>query len=80
MNNITELVYVIIAAISSCAIWGIFVTPIQLSNKLEQIAKENDAKYVHQDVYNVEIRNLNGGVSDIKEKVDKIYDKIMGVA
>ena len=54
-----------------CANYKIFVTPGDLDKKLE--------KYVLKETNDLAINQLKDDIADIKDKIDKIYDKVMNV-
>lgn len=69
MENWVQYAPYIIIVIMFCANYKIFVTPDVLDAKLE--------RYVLKETYNVTISEMKSDIADIKNKVDKIYDKLI---
>ena len=59
--------------------YKIFVTPQQLNEELKVFERDLDKKFVHKEVHYLAISELKEDIAEIKDKIDKIYDKIMGV-
>ena len=62
--------------------YKIFVTPSDLDKKLSELKTKVENKldkYVLKETNEVTINQLKADMADIKEKIDKIYDKIMDV-
>ena len=51
--------------------YGIFVTPKQLDEKLKD--------YVLKETYNLAYTEMKADLKEMKEKIDKMYDKFCGV-
>ena len=65
----------IIIVILACLLqWHIVVTPEQLERKHREILREISERYMTQE----NGRNLQSEISEIKDKINKIYDKIIG--
>lgn len=69
MDNWVQYAPYILMVIVFCVSYNIFVTPKELDKKLE--------KYVLKETYLVTTSEMKSDVSDIKTKVDKIYDKLI---
>ena len=69
MENWVQYAPYIIIVVMFCANYKIFVTPDVLDAKLE--------RYVLKETYNVTISEMKSDIADIKNKVDKIYDKLI---
>lgn len=55
--------------------WNMFATPADMEIKHREILNEVAEKYVAKEQYN----DVKEQMRDIQLKVDKIYDKIMGI-
>lgn len=65
----------IIIVILACLLqWHIVVTPEQLERKHREILREIAERYMTKE----SARNLETEISEIKDKINKIYDKIIG--
>lgn len=53
----------------------IVVTPEQLEKKHREILKDADERFASLGT----VKDLKDQFSDMKEKIDKIYDKVMGI-
>lgn len=62
--------YVIIA-VMFCANYKIFITPSELDRKLHD--------YVLKETYSVAYQEMKADLKEMKEKIDKMYDKIFGI-
>jgi hypothetical protein len=69
VDNWVQYAPYILMAIVFCVSYNIFVTPKELGKILE--------KYVLKETYIVTQQEMKSDVSDIKIKVDKIYDKLI---
>lgn len=69
MDNWIQYAPYIIVIIAFCVSYRVFVTPKDLDEKLKD--------YVLKETYNVTTSEMKSDVSDIKSKVDKIYDKLI---
>lgn len=72
----------IIIIIAFLVQYKIFVTPADLEKKLSELKTKVENKldkYVLKETNEVTINQLKADMADIKEKIDKIYDKIMDV-
>lgn len=79
MDKFIEYAPAIIVIIGFCIAYKVFVTPRQLSDELKVFERYLDKKFVHKDVHDLAISEMKEDIAEIKEKIDKIYDKIMGV-
>lgn len=71
MSEILQYAPYIVMVIMFCCNYKIFVTPTALDEKLE--------KYVLKETYTVAYSEMKSDISEIKNKIDKMYDKIMGI-
>lgn len=56
-----------------------FVTPDQLQEIIQDLKDKIDEKFVRKDVHNIAITELKADISDMKEKIDQIYNKVLGI-
>jgi hypothetical protein len=56
-----------------------FVTPELLQETIQDLKEKIDAKFVRKDVHNIAITELKADISDMKEKIDQIYNKVLGI-
>ena len=75
MEKYIEYAPYIIIVIGFLIQYKIFVTPEQMREELE---KKLD-KYFLKETNDITINQLKDDMAEIKEKIDKIYDKIMNV-
>ena len=77
MDKETLIKYAPVAVVVIALIlqWNLFVTPADVEIKHREILNEVAEKYVAKEQYN----DVKSQMHDIQLKIDKIYDKIMGV-
>lgn len=56
-----------------------FVTPEQLQETIQDLKDKIDEKFVRKDVHNIAITELKADITDMKEKIDQIYNKVLGI-
>ena len=71
-SEITFRPYLIIA-IAFFTSYKIFVTPKDLEVELEKKLE----KYVLKETYNVAINEIKSDISEMKDKLDRIYEKLI---
>lgn len=71
MTEILQYAPYIVMVIMFCANYKIFVTPTTLDEKLE--------KYVLKETHDIAYQEMKNDIAEMKAKIDKMYDKIMGV-
>lgn len=79
MDKFIEYAPAIIVIMGFFIAYKIFVTPQQLNEELKAFERDLDKKFVHKEVHDLAISELKEDIAEIKDKIDKIYDKIMGV-
>lgn len=77
MSNYIQYAVIILVVVGFCVSYKVFITPSQLSEIIENLKKEIKRDYVGKEVHDLVINEMKADVSDIKNKIDKIYDKIM---
>ena len=70
-SEIIQYAPYVLIMVMFCCNYKIFVTPADLERKLE--------KYVLKETHNVTVDQLKADMAEMKDKLDKIYDKIMNV-
>lgn len=58
--------------------WNMFATPTDIERKHREILKEVQEEYVLKEQYNSQYNDLKRTIGDMQNKVDKIYDAIIG--
>ena len=76
-NYYIQYAVIILVVVGFCVSYKVFITPTQLSEIIENLKKEIKRDYVSKEVHDLAINEMKADVSDIKNKIDKIYDKIM---
>lgn len=71
MSEILQYAPYILIMIMFCANYQIFVTPSKLEDKLKD--------YVLKETHDLAYAEMKSDISEMKNKIDKMYDKIMGV-
>lgn len=56
-----------------------FVTPEMLQDTIQDLKDNIDEKFVRKDVHNIAITELKADITDMKEKIDQIYNKVLGI-
>lgn len=56
-----------------------FVTPEMLQDTIQDLKEKIDSKFVRKDVHNIAITELKADITDMKEKIDQIYNKVLGI-
>lgn len=57
----------------------VFVTPEQMEKRFMEQEQHLETKFVLKETYNVAIHEMKQDVTEIKEKIDRMYDKLMTV-
>ncbi len=74
MEKIIEYAPIIVVVVLFILQNRVVVTPEQLEKKHREIMDEINEKYATKS----DNKNLQSQITDMKEKIDKIYDKVMG--
>lgn len=56
-----------------------FVTPEMLQETIQDLKDKIDERFVRKDVHNIAITELKADITDMKEKIDQIYNKVLGI-
>ena len=73
MNNWETYAPYIIIIVAFLVNYKIFVTPKDLDNELEKKLE----KYVLKETYNVAVNEIKSDIAEMKEKLDRIYEKLI---
>lgn len=73
MDNWQTYAPYIIIVIAFLTNYKIFVTPKDLDNELEKRLE----KYVLKETYNIAVNEIKSDIAEMKDKLDKIYDKLI---
>lgn len=57
--------------------YKVFVTPEQMEKRFTSYESHLEKKFVQKETYNVTVSEMKADIEDIKEKLDKIYEKLM---
>ena len=79
MEKFIEYAPIIIVIFGFFIAYRVFVTPEQMSEKFISFEQHLENKFVLQQTYDVAITEIKTDNKEIKEKLDKIYDKLMMV-
>lgn len=77
MSDYIQYAVIIIVVVGFCVSYKVFITPSQLTEILDDLKTEIKRDYVGKEVHDLAINEMKSDVTDIKNKIDKIYDKIM---
>jgi len=75
LTNLPQYAPYIIIVVAFLVYYKIFVTPKDLDNELEKKLE----KYVLKETHDVTVREIKEDIAEIKDKIDKIYDKLVNV-
>lgn len=70
-SQIIQYAPYVIIAVMFCANYKIFVTPSTLDEKLKD--------YVLKETHSLAYSEIKADIQEMKEKIDKMYDKVMGL-
>lgn len=73
MEKLAEYAPYIVIIVAFLTNYKIFVTPKDLDNELD---KRLD-KYVLKETYNVAVNEIKSDIAEMKDKLDRIYDKLI---
>jgi hypothetical protein len=79
MDKFIEYAPTIVVLFGFFVAYKVFVTPEQMSEKFMAFEQHLENKFVLQQTYDVAITEIKTDNQEIKEKLDKIYDKLMTV-
>jgi hypothetical protein len=79
MDKFIEYAPTIVVLFGFFIAYKVFVTPEQMSEKFMSFEQHLENKFVLQQTYDVAITEIKSDNQEIKEKLDKIYDKLMTV-
>lgn len=73
MEKWTEYAPYIVIIIAFLTNYKVFVTPKDLDNELERRLD----KYVLKETYNVAVNEIKSDIAEMKDKLDRIYEKLI---
>lgn len=79
MDKFIEYAPVIIVVMGFFIAYKVFVTPQQLNDEIKSFEKELDKKFVHKEAHDIIIAEMKDDITEIKTKIDMIYNKIMEI-
>lgn len=56
-----------------------FVTPEMMQQELQRLYEKIERDFVRKEVHDLAIGEFKNDLADMKEKIDKIYDKLYGI-
>lgn len=56
--------------------YKIFVTPEQMTKEFMSFESHLEKKFVQKETYSVAIAEIKSDIAEMKEKLDKIYEKL----
>lgn len=80
MDKFIEYAPIIVVVVGFLISYKIFITPAQLDARIKELETELDNKFVHKEAHDIIIAEMKDDISEIKAKIDIIYNKIMGVS
>lgn len=58
---------------------SLFVTPEMLQQEQQRLYEKIEKDFVRKEVHNLAISEFKSDLVDMKDKIDKIYDKFFGI-
>ena len=55
----------------------VFVTPVQMEKELSEFEHRLEKKFVLKETHNLAISEMKADIEEIKDKINRIYDKLM---
>ena len=56
-----------------------FVTPEYLQQELQHLYEKVEETFVRKEVHSISISEMKSDIADMKEKIDIIYNKVLGI-
>ena len=56
-----------------------FATPEMMQQELQKLYEKIEDRFVQKEVHNIAITELKQDIADMKEKIDQIYNKVLGI-
>lgn len=77
INNIAQYAPWLVVAIMFFYQYNIFVTPVKLAERLADLENKLEHKFVLKETYDVTVSEIKTDIAEIKEKIDRMYDKLI---
>jgi Tfp pilus assembly protein PilO len=77
MDKYIEYAPIIIVVIGFFTAYKVFVTPVQMEKELSEFEHRLESKFVLKETHNIAISEMKLDISEMKEKIDKIYEKLI---
>lgn len=77
MDKFVEFAPTIIVILGFLTAYKVFVTPVQMREALTDFEHNMEKKFVLKETHNLAISEMKSDIQEIKDKLDKIYDKLM---
>jgi septation ring formation regulator EzrA len=79
MDKFIEYAPIIIVILGFFSAYKIFVTPVQMEKELSEFEHRLEKKFVLKETHNLAIAEMKSDIEEIKDKINRIYDKLMQV-
>lgn len=76
INKLVEYAPIIIVLFMFFLQYKIFVTPANMTKEFMAFEGHLEEKFVQKETYNVAITEIKNDIAEMKEKLDKIYEKL----
>ena len=76
MEKVIEYAPIIIVLVMFFIQYRIFVTPDQMTKEFMTYEGHLEKKFVQKETYSVAIAEIKSDIAEMKEKLDKIYEKL----
>ena len=76
MEKVIEYAPIIIVLVMFFIQYRIFVTPEQMTKEFMAYEGHLENKFVQKETYSVAIAEIKSDIAEMKEKLDKIYEKL----
>jgi septation ring formation regulator EzrA len=77
MDKFIEYAPIIIVILGFFSAYKIFVTPVQMEKELSEFEHRLEKKFVLKETHNLAIAEIKSDIEEIKDKINRIYDKLM---
>ena len=77
MNDWIAYAAIILVVIDFFYQHNVFVRPQDMTDRFVSFENHLEKKFVQKETYNVAISEIKLDIEDIKDKLDKIYEKLM---
>jgi septation ring formation regulator EzrA len=77
MEKYIEYAPIIVVIIGFFTAYKVFVTPVQMEKELSEFEHRLESKFVLKETHNIAVSEMKADIAEIKDKIDKIYEKLM---